>query len=353
MLKLFSFFRGDSIENKGNNNVIIQASGIDYNTIRQIFMDLFKANYLELSNKAADISIERIEAFGNKFLEELSCKHNDLFSKLENPSIQYSIYNAQKEYAKFGGEDLEQIFMGLLIERMKSNDRTLTQIVIDESIITTSKITKNQTMYLSFMFLLIHLKDFNIKVSSLQTFVIFLNKNLIPFYGSSKRENFFKHLEYSGCCAPLSQQRHYKSMIEIFKTTYKGIFSIGFTIIDFEKEFGCSTNYKGLITQCLHNKELYQIGLLNENILNLAMHQNKIDISQKDKLINFWNRYMMTSDEIERYLISINPIMKDIIKFWDNSNAPYLALTPVGICIGLMNYKIYTKDESIGLDMYL
>ena len=134
---------GDGSNNfQVNGNVTV--NGVSYEAARQIALDVFKANFYDFTEKAAQKAMERAEEMTEKLVKKFFDEIPHLANKLEEPSVQSSMFNAQKEYAKTGDKKLEERLLKLLIDRINSEERSLKQIVLDEALVVLPKLTNEQ-----------------------------------------------------------------------------------------------------------------------------------------------------------------------------------------------------------------
>src|SRR4051812_40016868 len=98
---------------QGNSIVVHQ--GLSYVDVKSIALDVFKSNFLELSEKAASTAKERAEELVDKFLDELQNRSPQSVENMENPSMQFALYSAQKEYVKSGDKDLADVLVDILV----------------------------------------------------------------------------------------------------------------------------------------------------------------------------------------------------------------------------------------------
>ncbi|HEA30193.1 MAG TPA: hypothetical protein ENH91_09395 [Leeuwenhoekiella sp.] len=80
--------------------------GISYNDAKEIAKDVFRNNFLELSQKAMVESQERANKLIDDFLEKLEKEKPESINSIESPSMQYALFTAQKEYAKTEDKEL-------------------------------------------------------------------------------------------------------------------------------------------------------------------------------------------------------------------------------------------------------
>jgi len=142
------------IEQKAGNsstNLQVVNFGISYTDAQEIALNVFKDNFLKLSKEAENTAVKRIEELVNDFLNNLYETNKELINKLQEPAVQYSLYNVQREYAKTGDKELKVQSLYLLVERLNSEERSLTQIVLDEAIEILPKLSKKQLNLISLL----------------------------------------------------------------------------------------------------------------------------------------------------------------------------------------------------------
>ncbi len=96
---------GDSSQNiQAGRDITID--GLSYSETRQVAMDVYKANFLELRDEAAAIAYERAERFVESFLQKMAQEGQKEIPEGKNPDFQAAFYQAHKEYARTGDQDL-------------------------------------------------------------------------------------------------------------------------------------------------------------------------------------------------------------------------------------------------------
>jgi hypothetical protein len=58
--------------------------------------------------------------------------------------MQYAVFTAQREFARSGDDQLGDILVDILVDRTKEPDRSLLQIVLNESLNVAPKLTADQ-----------------------------------------------------------------------------------------------------------------------------------------------------------------------------------------------------------------
>ena len=143
---------GDYSSNIQAKNIVIN-TGISVSEAREIALDIFKSNFIALSNEAADIATERATSFSKKFLEDLYKENESASSQFQSPAMQMALLTAQREYAKSGDEAIGDSLCNLLISRANETERSLKQLATEEAINIVPKLTKKQLDILTLNFL--------------------------------------------------------------------------------------------------------------------------------------------------------------------------------------------------------
>ena len=336
-------------QKSGNGSLNIQAghdveikSGLSYEDAKNIALDVFQANFYKLVGLAQETARQRAEEITEKFLRELQKRSPECLKNAEDVDFQHSLFTAQKEYAKTGDKDLGDILVDILVDRSKEDERSLLQIVLNESLYVVPKLTQEQLAALSVIFTLRYTKY---KVmNSLQTLRSYIEQRLSPFVSLlSKKRSTYQHLEYSGCGSiSMGQVR----IEPIFRNTYPGLFSKGFREEDLKEKELNGANIRKLCTKCLQNNDLLQFNALDEDLLRLAAKTNGLEEDIVNKIISFQKSYLMKLEEVKECLMKVHPCMEKLFDYWDNSDLQHMSLTSVGIAIGHANMRRLTGESS-------
>lgn len=138
---------GDHSNNNQANrdiNITEYNSGLSYNEVKEVAMDIFEKNYLSLGRKVEEIVEQRAEQIVTNYLNMIEEKDPDSLLNTIDPDIRANIYEAQVAYARSGKDDAEKLLVELLVERTINNESDLKNIVINESLSVVSKLTTTQ-----------------------------------------------------------------------------------------------------------------------------------------------------------------------------------------------------------------
>jgi hypothetical protein len=337
-------------QESGNDSTNIQAGsitiGVTFTEAKEIALEVFKANFYDLSQAAAQKAIERAQEITEAFLKRVYEEIPHLTEKLNEPSIQSSLFNAQKEYAKSGGKELEAQLLSLLIARIDSEEKSLKQIVLDEALLVLPKLTDEQINLLTLVFSAANLNHGGI--NSIVNFEAFFNNKVMKFFPHDMNSySFFTHLQYCGCYVIPGGIPAYLSLEENFGFRFKGLFTNGFSKIDFETE---TNNMKmdalgKLIVANLRNPEVYQFNSLNETVLNNEIKTLNISSEKEKLLLALWRNTAMSKEQINEILLKINSNAKALSLAWNKYTIGLIQLTSVGYAIAIANYNKETGEK--------
>lgn len=336
---------GDSSTNLQGKNITIN-QGVSYTDAKEIALDVYKANFLQLSQEAADQARARAEELTDDFLIKLKEENENAVAEMSTPGMQAALYEAQKQYAKTGDKNLEGLLVDILVERASTPERNIHQIVLDESLTVASKLTTEQMDALTVNFLLSKTK--NQTLVNLEAISKFIDTDIIPFLSElSDTSSCYEHLEYVGCGSLMGVSRIHP-IEQLFRLHYPGLFSKGFDEERFTNEIGNPAEYGGLIMKCFHYPNLYQFTAIDTEVLGNISEERKISEEVKNKMVALFNSTLMNNNEIKEYLVKTKPEIQTLFDLWANSSISNFSLTTVGIAIAHANYR---RRTGVKLDL--
>ena len=131
-------------QSSGDQSINLQADqiilGANYGEMREIAQTVFEANFYKLAQIAAETATQRAKEFTELFIRQLSERQPKGFENANDPDFQYALFTAQKEYARSGEKNLSEVLADILIDRAVEKEKTLKQIVLNESLITVPRV---------------------------------------------------------------------------------------------------------------------------------------------------------------------------------------------------------------------
>jgi len=325
---------GENSTNLQGQTIVIN-QGITYQDAKNIAVDVFKSNYLELSEKAASTARQRAEELVDDFITEIQERKPEAINSMEDPGMQYAIFTAQKEYAKTGDKDLSDMLVDILVERAAQQERNLKQIVLDESLSIVPKLTTSQLDTLTIIFILNYSRNY--QVINIPTLKEYLNKYISPFTANlSKEHSLYQHLEFAGCG---SINMGSNNIEQNFLRTYKGIFCKGFTKEQFESTGHTFEQYPTLIIPCLQDATKFQVAAVDEETLQKKAKLVGLGQEEINKLTPFLSNYQMNANEVKEIIKAQGDFMVGLFDVWETSSLESMTLTSVGIAIATANLR--------------
>ena len=330
----------DSTAFQAGGDITIINQGLSIEDVRTISMEVFELNFHKLTEVARNTALKRATEITEKFLQRLYQENPVGMVEANNPDFQYALFTMQKEYAKNGDEDLGELLVDLLINRSKHPQRDIIQIVLNESLNTAPKLTKNQISALSIIFLYKNTIQRNIgSLNALGAYFDKYTQKLLP--SLSKNESCYQHLMYSGC-GTISSFKN--SLEDILKKNYQGIFQKGFekNIIE-QKEI--SIEYiPYYFMNCMNNPLKAQVRFITKEELRKSFQEKEISTEDQKKIESLFDKGSMDRNEIRALCIKLRPYVTTLFEIWSDSSMGSFTLSSVGITIGHANLKNFDRD---------
>lgn len=322
-------------QKSGDNSVNLQAesmtihAGLSISHVRELALEVFENNFYKLSGIAREIAEQRVQEFTEQMITELSLKNPDGLKAAEDPDFQSSLFQAQKEYAKCGEKELGDILIDILVDRTKETERTLLQIVLNESLIIAPKLNSTQLDILACCFTFGYTERHNIE--DIQEFAEYLNNFILVFTDAlNEKDTNYKHLAYVGC---VSIREVYRQLIPSLKRRYTAFFCKGFDYKAADEIRKTSPKLDNILIQCLHNVNFVQTCGMNDAITQQLCADNDIQEEDTHKLLELNRSHLMDDDEAFLFLTSICPKFKQFKAYFESTPFRNLELTSVGIAI--------------------
>lgn len=128
-------------------------SGITAQEASQVAIDLFMNNFPKLQQTAAEVVQKRVEEITEQIIKRLLDDKVTDFSPFSDPDVQYTLYKAEKNYARFGTKELLSTLSSLMSRRIQCDNDFQLKVVIDKAISIVNYISPQQLDYLSLTFI--------------------------------------------------------------------------------------------------------------------------------------------------------------------------------------------------------
>lgn len=183
-----------TIVNFDNNTTVFVGASLE--EITRIVTNLFLDNFPRMQQIAKDEAERRMNELWSKIVTCFSHKGVTDLSPFMETDVQYVVYEAQKNYARFATPDLLSKLSSLISERIKHNyDDMCLKVAIDQAISVIGMLSSSQLDYLSALFLTTKVGFKNIEsLEQLKRHFDYLDNT----FSKSKFSNW-QHLNMLGC----------------------------------------------------------------------------------------------------------------------------------------------------------
>ncbi|KIC29619.1 hypothetical protein RA24_05825 [Leisingera sp. ANG-M6] len=247
----------------------------------------------------------------------------------QDPGFQYDLYIAQKEFVRYGDQDLGEILVDILVDRTKHKEKDLRQLVLSEALVTAPKLTSGQIEILACHFNITLTKRNNFQ--SIKDFSKYISEVILPLSESVATAGVnYKHLEFVGCAAIRTGSW---DLLEILRGAYPAIFCKGFSHEEFAKLREMDPNVTKVLIRCPHNPSLYQAGGMDDKINKQMCVSNGVSKEAETALLALNKNSMMSNVEAAEFIESVAPGFSKFVKGAKGSQFVNMELTSVGIAI--------------------
>lgn len=327
---------GDGSTNIQSGTITIH-QGISYKDVKEIALDIFNANFLKLSQNAAEIATKRAEELTENFLKKLQKEAPSSIKSMENPAMQMGLYAAQRAYAKTGDKDLGEILIQILVDRAQLEKRELEQIILEESLNIAEKLNSEQFDFITLVFIIRNIYIFN--ATNLNKLKSVLNIYITPFIDKlSNNKLCCSYISYTGCGNYL-QFISYGSIEAQLLQTYPGLLCKGCDEKTVKSILEVPHKYTNFLMTSPHYGNMIQINSMNKDVIQKRCAEMGFSENDHRKIVKLFEMSLMSKDEVKNWLINNFPFMGLLIKNWDSSGMANFTLTPVGIAIARANIK--------------
>lgn len=339
----------DSFVQQANGD--IHNYGLAYSDVKAICHDVVRQELAIVTQEATDTFHKEITAFENQFVGRLENLENpQVMEKLRTPKLQFALHDTIKEYAKTDDADTKEELIDLLIDRLKANEHSTEQYLIDESIKILPNLSLVQTYFLGALTLR--------KITN-QGYSYIVNEKLakramLYEYINEITTLDIQYLKLVNCCSDMPGTKYYIPTLNAMKPHYDLLFRHHITDDILYSFLHDHPNMPTLNGQFLVYKidETNELKLLYSDkqylMQELERAQQQFSLSELDNFINLFTP--LTDEEIKQHLISLNLNWEKAFDCLDKEEITQIDLTPVGLYIGRRIVKKITKDNTLPLE---
>jgi hypothetical protein len=329
----------------------IHNHGLGYNDVKDICRDVIRQELAIVTREASDTLNKEISTFENQFVERLEKLENpQVIDKLKTPKLQFSLHDTMKEYAKADDLDTKEELVDLLIERLKVDEHSTEQYLIDESITILPNLSKHQAYFLGALTLR---KVINQGYSFMVDGNLARRAMLYEFLNEISNLDIH-YLRLTNCCYDMPGTKQYVPFIDFMKPNYDLLFRHHITEQIYNTFLRDNPNTplvdgKQIVYKKGGTDELYLLYSSKDYLIEKLKKEGKLDkLSEIEPLINLFPPY--TDGDIKEHLISLNTNWQKAFDNLNNEEITQIDLTPIGTYIGRRIVRKVTKQETLPLE---
>lgn len=332
---------GDNSNNYQAETINIK-QGVDCKEVIAIFNSLMPRHLEKLTGIALEEARHLFEQFKTELLEKLDQRY---FPKFQLPAVQFSLFEAQREYTKCGDPQTQEQILSFFIDRIKSDEHSLKQITYDDAIATIPRLPEGFIDLLSLF--------------AIQSLSLPFRDDTVPDFFSDAQKIFstfslpkinprvvVTHLVSCGCAISMGSAFTVEHRWgRVLSNTSSGIFSKGFTRLDAMQVLGGKTHLDNrLFCPYWQESSKFQFSVMNDATLKEVL--SDLGASElypsASKLLK---ETTMSPAEIEKLLKEKSPSAESPLKALEAPFYQNLNLTVKGLVIGLHNYINKTSGD--------
>jgi hypothetical protein len=336
----------------------IVLSSISVTEAREIALDVFRANSLELRGIAQEIALARAEKITRDFLDALLERAPEAINSAADPDMQWNVFIAQRDFARSGEEDLERALVDLLVDRASRTDRDLRTLVLNDAIAAVSKLTREERAAIAVTFLVRYTRYGG--PADLMNFATNMKRNFEPFIDLvPTRVSPYQHMASVGVG---SIDAAYLGFIDGFQTSYPGYFTHGFAqgradanpemspVAHFNNRSAPIPDLAPLIDNpsvfipALRNPENMQLNAMTSEDVSTLVSALPSDLEHQLRSVVTIGQ--MTPDEMRLEFSRWSPSLESAERIWRTSPLSQFALTATGIAIGHSAWQSATGQRA-------
>ena len=352
--------------NQANGNITTEHhyhTGLQISDVIPLVHELVKSDLVIYKMQAENTAKSRLDDFAKSFEEEILEKVADKIDRFAEPSMQFVTREAAVGYIKSGDPNDKEALIDLLIERVKEDERSSTQFLIDDAIRILPKLSKKS---IAFLTLLTYSKlTLTGSRKNLGEWVKCMNPVVDNLQNVSSID--IEYLVQADCVTPLIGFSQGSNWISRNREKYPLAFIHPINAEDAKKFFNesridCTTPGQYTFPRTIDFDKLLKLFsilsfnndgtisplLLHHNQISEALHNlDFIDATSFATLLSKSEK--MSDNDILQYYESFNPNWTAVIKLL-NDKCNEFVLKPVGAYIGARQLaKLSKRDIPLSL----
>lgn len=342
-------------QDAGDNSTNYQAGndihvhGLTVDEARTVALDVFKANAIELAGVAQSVAVARAEQLTHDFLTRLEVEMPERANELADPDVQSVVFQAQREFARSGEEDLRVALVDLLAERIGEDDRNLRTLALNEAIASAPKLTEKQRRAIAWVFYLRYTRP--VEVSAQDDYYSRLER-VISALGVDvpTGQADYQHIEYVGAGSRSIGVTTFASGI---MSGVEGLYTKGFAVNEIDADLLAELRASSFVMPALRDRDRLQLQLLADEDLDKRAIAVGL-ASRVPDLQTIVTLGRMSEADVVSEVVSRVPQIAALRDAWDDDRTGLksLTLTSVGLALGHAYWTRLTGSD-VSLKIWL
>lgn len=324
----------DSTVNQAGGDLTIN-QGIQYPELRQVVTDIVKSEMFQLSQKAEETKMERAMEYERRLTEQLASNTNStLIPQFQRPDIQFAMRDSLKEFIKKGSAESLEEQVEMLIERLTVDENSVMRSVIEEAIVTLSRLSKPAVALLASM----RLRDLVLNCDTSGLIENFRSRRSMYGLLEHVTQLDIAYLRQLNCCQILTGLKQYISYENMLISKYDMLF----------RHYGSEDEMRRMLSEYdlaelrLKGQQLFipykQYGIIC-NCPRLSLVEGPLKQQGNEELFerlrNVVNsRTKWTADEVRTFILNEVPEFRFAFDVLNQEDVQDLKITPLGAYIG-------------------
>lgn len=335
--------------------------GLSASDVMAIVKSVVSSELAIYSQNAEKRAEERLNQFSEDLVEQLAQKVADKLNRFNEPALQFAVKEAALSFVKSGIEPDKKALIDLMIERVKVDENTTRQKLIDQAL-RIVPILSQECLDLLCILVFRNLQHFG-PIDQILPWYKSINDVIDRVSGIRKLDIAF--LSQSGCAIALPGITYSKKCCDLFLGYYDLLFRHPASYDEscaFKGKYGISVSKDGvtlrrptswndetfftfLATFSYHMDGTLSFNVTDSNLLFSTLHKVGLDYMKSDveKLIIASPKY--SQQEVKDFLIRINPSWNSAISLLDKDEICSIKLLPVGEYIGTRQLSMLLGRE--------
>lgn len=322
---------GDNAQQIQGQTVLVGMSYADVKDLCTTLIQSELALYAQAANAEAQ---KRFDTILDKLIDALTKIDEKYRSRFQEPAIQFAANETFKEFIRSGKEELSDDLIDLMIERIRVEEHTTKQALIDEArqiLPKLSSVTISILAILTFSKLIINNKK--------SKFIAYMQKlsPLLLQVGNPQSMDI-AYLEQIRCGQVLSFISASSEFTEMMQKNYSPMFSHPILIDDFNRtmaENGWNNEDMSIALTMLAlfetkgNQLIFNYSTLSKETFTTRQQEF---LEASNKLLSLARKY--TKEEVKQFFLDIDPNWINAIKLFNRNDIKSFIVSPVGYYIG-------------------